>query len=79
MSEKAKARETVEKRKKARRYQGDRRQMIRWGPEDTDRRSGSGRRRDEKTLDCIKSVCRPPTAAGTTSSPQTPGKQKKQR
>lgn len=64
MSEKVKAREIVEKRKKVRRYQGDRRQMIRWGPEDTNRRSGCGRRREDKALDGIKSVYRP--AAGGT-------------
>ncbi len=56
MSEKTKARPAVEKRKKPRRYQGDRRQSIRWGAEDTDRRGGSGRRRQDEAQDSVRSV-----------------------
>lgn len=49
----------TERRKKARRYQSDRRQMIRWGEEDTDRRSNYGRRKEDKSPQLVKSIYGP--------------------
>ncbi|MDH3670353.1 MAG: PilZ domain-containing protein [Gammaproteobacteria bacterium] len=52
-----------ERRTKARRRRTDRRQMIRWETKKEDRRTEVGQRKEDKALDCIRSVYElsPPT------------------
>ena len=45
-----------ERRTRARRKRSDRREMIRWETEKADRRSRIGQRKEDKALDCVRSV-----------------------
>ncbi len=47
-------------RKRARRARTERRQTIRWEPKKADRRARSGHRKEDKTLDCIRSAYQSP-------------------
>lgn len=48
-----------ERRTTARRKRTERRQTIRWETDKVDRRGGIGQRREDKALDCIRSVYQP--------------------
>ncbi len=46
----------IERRKNQRRMRSERRQQIRWGVENMDRRRSAGRRRGDKMTDDLKSM-----------------------
>lgn len=46
----------IERRRSQRRMRGERRQQIRWGVENVDRRRSAGRRREDKVTDDLKSM-----------------------
>ncbi len=49
-----------ERRERARRARTDRRETIRWEPKKADRRAEPGHRKEDKALDCIRSVYQSP-------------------